>query len=119
MIYDIEVKQQGSPIAHHIIEALNALAAINLVEGNYGEPVRYEVALIEDGYSHRHRIMVANNWHGYTFEARAIGPYTSGKMVNLQPEGYAVSALPIIPCPRPTTRSLCTRHRPFAPCPSP
>jgi hypothetical protein len=101
MLYDVEVKQQGSPIAHHIIEAVNALTAINLVENYYGEPVRYEVALIEDEHSHRHRITVANNWHGYTFEARAIGLYTSGKMVNLQLEGYTVSTPPIIPCPRP------------------
>jgi hypothetical protein len=97
MLYDIEVKQQGRPIAHHIVEAVTALTAINLVEGTYGKPVRYEVALIEDEHSHMHRIIVANNWHGYTFEARAIGPYTSDKLVDLQSEGYPVSALPAIP----------------------
>ena len=101
MVYDIEVKQQGSPIAHHIIEAANALTAINLVESYYGEPVRYAVALTEDVHSHMHRIMVANNWHGYTFEARAIGLYASDKMANLQLEGSAVSTPPIIPYPRP------------------
>ena len=100
MVYDVEVKQQGSPIAHHIVEAVNALTAINLVESYYGEPVRSEVALMEDEHSHMHRIIVASNWHGYTFEARAIGLYASGKMVNLQPEGYTVAAPPIIPCPR-------------------
>jgi hypothetical protein len=101
MLYDVEVKQQGSPIAHHIIEAVNALTAINQIESYYGESVRYEVALIEDEHSHMHRITVANNWHGYTFEARAIGLCASDKMVNLQLEGYAVSTPPIILRPRP------------------
>jgi hypothetical protein len=102
MIYDIEVKQQGSPMAHHIVEAVNALAAINRVESTYGQPVQYPVASIKDEHSHLHRIVVASNWHGYTFEARAIGLYASGKMVNLQPEGSAVSAPSIIPCPQPS-----------------
>jgi hypothetical protein len=92
MIYDIEVKQQGRLIAHHTIEAVNALMAINLIESTYGAPARYEMALIEDEHSHLHRIIVANNWHGYSFEARAIGLYTSDKLVNLQPERCTVPA---------------------------
>jgi hypothetical protein len=79
MVYDIEVKQQGSPIAHHIVEAADALSAINRVERWYSDPVEYETVLIEDEHNQRHRVLLAHHWHGYTFEARAIEPYTANK----------------------------------------
>jgi hypothetical protein len=90
MIYEIEVKQQGSPMARHIIEAADALPAINRVERWYSDPVQYETVLIEDEHSHGHHVMLAHNWHGYTFEARVITPSASNKQVSIQPVDHPV-----------------------------
>jgi hypothetical protein len=72
MLYHIEVKNQGSYVAEYIIEAANVLAAINLVENYYGEPVRIEKAIIEDEDGSRHEVMIVNHWHGYAFHAQTI-----------------------------------------------
>jgi len=74
MRYQIEVSKQGRLVARHIVEAANALAAINLVETCYGPPVEVELGLIEDGRGRRRPVMVVNDWHGYMFDARAIQP---------------------------------------------
>jgi len=74
VLYLVEVKSQGSCIAQHTVEAVDALSAINLVEPQYGEPVEVETVYVEneDG-SHRQKLVV-KNWHGYTFDARMIEP---------------------------------------------
>ncbi len=71
--YQIEVKSQGSHIAEHIVEATDALMAINFVERCYGEPAEVETGVVENEHGIRHHIMVVKHWHGYTFNARAIG----------------------------------------------
>lgn len=73
-LYHVQVKRQGVHVADHIVEAPDALSAINLVENAYGDPVRLEKSLLEDEGGHRHQIMLASNWHGYMFEAWAIEP---------------------------------------------
>jgi len=72
-LYQIEVRSQGHLVAEHVIAASNGLKAITLIESEYGEPVHAEMAELENNNGHRHRVMIAKNWHGYTFEARAIG----------------------------------------------
>ena len=72
MLYRIEVKNQGNLVANHTIEALDALTAINQVERYYGDPVMFEMVLIEDEHGRKRPAMVVTNWHGYAFEARAI-----------------------------------------------
>lgn len=74
LLYQVEVKSQGSCIAQHTVEAVDALTAINLVEQYYGEPIEVETIYVEneDG-SHRQKTVV-KHWHGYTFDARMIEP---------------------------------------------
>lgn len=71
-LYQIEVKSQGHLVAGHVILASNALKAIALIESEYGDPIQAEMAEIENNNGRRHRIMIAKNWHGYTFDARVI-----------------------------------------------
>ncbi len=73
-LYLVEVTQQGTLLATHTIEAPDALTAINLIESYYSEPTRVEKVLIEDETGDLHQVMLANNWHGYMFEAQAIRP---------------------------------------------
>ena len=74
MLYHVEVKQQGIPVADYRVEASDALAAINLVERDYSGPIKVEIDSTEDEQSHKHQAMVVGNWHGYMFDARAIRP---------------------------------------------
>jgi hypothetical protein len=71
-IYKVEVQQCGSPIAFYMVEAPDALSAINRVELLYGEPLTVEKTAIEDEEGDRHRITLAHHWHGYMFQARAV-----------------------------------------------
>lgn len=73
-LYLVEVKSQGSCIAHHRVEAIDALTAINLVEQHYGEPVEVETVYVENEDGSRRQKIVIKNWHGYTFDARKIEP---------------------------------------------
>jgi hypothetical protein len=68
--YQVQVFFSGQLIAQHIVDAADALSAINLVEANYGEPpeVAYKTIHHEDGT--KERILVVSSWHGYSFLAR-------------------------------------------------
>jgi hypothetical protein len=72
MLYRIEVKRQGQLIEHHIVEAVDAMAAINQVERDYGEPASFDFATIEDDHGRKRQVLIVSDWHGYTFEARLI-----------------------------------------------
>jgi hypothetical protein len=72
MLYQVKVTQQGIFLAIHIIEAPDALTAIDLVEREYNEPLEIKFGSIEDEHSRSHPVMAVNNWHGYMFTARAI-----------------------------------------------
>ena len=65
--YRVKVRKQGCYVASHTIKAIDALSAINQVELLYGGPVQMMDGSIEDKDGTRHHILVANNWHGYTF----------------------------------------------------
>jgi hypothetical protein len=75
MLFDVEVKQQGSPVGEHRIEAPDPLTAINLVERRYGDPPKVEYASIEDEEGNLHPVLTVSGWHGYTFVARLGGPW--------------------------------------------
>jgi hypothetical protein len=69
-LYQVEVFVRGEVVSVRTIEALDALAAINLVEADYGEPpeVEYKTIFHEDGT--REHVLVVSGWHGYSFLAR-------------------------------------------------
>jgi hypothetical protein len=69
--YMVRVSQQGAVVASHLINAPDALSAINLVEQYYYQPVQLEKTTIEDGDGKRREVITASNWHGYMFEAHA------------------------------------------------
>ena len=73
-LYQIDVKTQGSSVAQHFVEAVDALTAINLVESYYGEPVEVETVVVEHEDGSLRQKIVVKNWHGYTFDARAVEP---------------------------------------------
>lgn len=70
--YCVEVFARGQRVSEHIVDAPNGLAAINLVEANYGEPaqVEYKTVYHEDGT--KERLLVVTSWHGYSFLARPV-----------------------------------------------
>lgn len=70
--YQIEVRKQGCYVAYHIVKAADALSAIDKIELMYGGPVLFTEGSIEDKDGTRHHILVANNWHGYTFQAKKL-----------------------------------------------
>ncbi|MCB9100084.1 MAG: hypothetical protein H6632_11120 [Anaerolineales bacterium] len=76
-IYYVEVRQQGRYVACHLVEAAEALAAINIVERFYGEPVIVFKNAVEDKDGCIHPFTQTANWHGYTFEAWAVEPASS------------------------------------------
>ena len=88
----VEVFQQGAQIATHTVEATDALAAIDQVEGYYGAPLELEDVLVDQENCGRHHIMLVNNWRGYMFQARALQPAVK-KAQALQPEGQPASLL--------------------------
>ena len=73
-MYYVEVRQQGCYVACHLVEAAEALTAINLVEQLYGEPVIIYKNAVEDKDGCPHPFTQTINWHGYTFEAWAVEP---------------------------------------------
>lgn len=72
MYYQVTVKNRGSPVASHTVEAADALAAIKLVELLYGEPVRVEFVTVELEDGRKRHEMKVHNWHGYSFVARKV-----------------------------------------------
>jgi hypothetical protein len=88
MLYQVEVKKQGTFVANHIVEAPNAVAAIDLVESYYTEPVSLEKALTENGHSRGHQVMLAINWHGYSFHTWAIESFKKGEPAEMMAYSY-------------------------------
>ena len=72
--YLVTVTRQGSPVGTHIVEAVDALKAINLVERYYRAPDRQERISGEDEVDPQYEIAETDNWHGFMFQAQAIGP---------------------------------------------
>jgi hypothetical protein len=70
--YRIEVSFSGRWISEHTVEAPDALAAINLIETQYGEAAQtaYKTVFHEDGT--KEHILDVSSWHGYSFLARQI-----------------------------------------------
>ncbi|MCB0193605.1 MAG: hypothetical protein KDJ65_16780 [Anaerolineae bacterium] len=79
-LYYIEVRQQGCFIACHLVEAGDALTAINRVESLYGEPVVICQGTLEDKKGGYHKIILPTNWHGYTFEAWVVESISSSSI---------------------------------------
>lgn len=71
-LYRVEVFRNGRRVSTYIIEAVDALRAIDAVEANYGEPpqVAYKTIFHEDGT--QETVLMVSGWHGYSFLARAI-----------------------------------------------
>jgi hypothetical protein len=80
-LYLISVTRQGTPVGIHTVAAPDALTAINLVEGYYSKPVRQERVLIEDESGSQYEATVASNWHGFMFQAQAIGPIAEQRAI--------------------------------------
>ena len=55
----------------HLVFAPDALSAINLVEMVYCRPVRPEKTFIENEAGQQREVTIADNWHGFMFEAHA------------------------------------------------
>jgi hypothetical protein len=70
--YLIEVYARGVLVAHHTVEAADALSAINRVETEYGEPPKLEEKTIHHDDGRKETIQVVVNWHGYSFLARKL-----------------------------------------------
>ena len=75
--YIVRVSQQGTVIASHLVNAPDALSAINFVERYYYQPVKLEKTFIENEDGKLHEVTVASNWHGYMFEAQSIKTVTT------------------------------------------
>lgn len=101
VVFLVEVFQQGAQIATHTVEAPNALAAINQIEGHYGTPLELEDVLVDQEDSRGHHVMLINNWRGYMFQARALHPVVKKKLA-LQPEGQTA--------PASSSDQLCQTH---------
>ena len=72
MRYEVDVRYHGVYVASHITLAPDALTAINLIESEYGPPVRVEETAVEGEDGFEHIITVPHGWHGYSFEARRL-----------------------------------------------
>jgi hypothetical protein len=70
--YQVEVFISGVFITQHIVEAEDALAAINLVEAEYGTPPKVEFATVQLESGKKEHLLVVSDWHGYSFNARLI-----------------------------------------------
>ena len=70
--YQIQVFSRGTMISEYTLEAANALAAIEVVEADYGDPpeVEYKTIYHEDG--RKELALVVSRWHGFMFEARRL-----------------------------------------------
>lgn len=71
--YQIEVFCQGEFIQHHVVEAADALTAIDLIEPRYGSPPKVEFATVQLESGKKEHLLVVADWHGYSFVARKIG----------------------------------------------
>jgi hypothetical protein len=69
-VYQVEVSFSGQRVSEHIVEASDAMSAINLIETEYGEPpeVKYKTIHHENGT--KEHVLVVSDWHGYSFLAR-------------------------------------------------
>lgn len=83
--YIVRVSQQGVVIGDHLVNAPDALNAINFVERYFYQPVQWGKTLIDYGDGKSHEVATANNWHGYMFEAHAIEASLS-VVAKLRPE---------------------------------
>jgi hypothetical protein len=74
MLYQIEIRNQGSLVDYRLVEAEDALTAINQIESYYGDPPSFELNLVELEHGRKRYTLIVNNWHGYTFQARVVQP---------------------------------------------
>ncbi|RME47749.1 MAG: hypothetical protein D6796_07305 [Caldilineae bacterium] len=74
MLYLVTVKNQGIVVQERVVDAPDALTAINQVEREFGEPVTVEYVLVELEDGRKQPKMVVHNWHGYSFLARRLTP---------------------------------------------
>lgn len=72
--YRVEVYSRGVFISNHTIEAEDALAAINLVEAQYGQPPKVEETTVYFDDGKKEHMLIVSDWHGYSFEARQLQP---------------------------------------------
>lgn len=72
MRYAVVVDLHGCSVAEHIVEAPDALSAINLVETAYNLPVEISFVTVELEDGRKQNKMVVNNWLGYNFTARRL-----------------------------------------------
>lgn len=70
--YRVEVYSRGVFISNHTIEAEGALAAINLVEAQYGQPPKVEETTVYFDDGKKEHMLIVSDWHGYSFEARQL-----------------------------------------------
>jgi hypothetical protein len=73
-LYRVEVYSRGVFFSHHLIEAEDALAAINQVETQYGQPPKVEETTIYFDDGKKEHLLIVSDWHGYSFEARQFQP---------------------------------------------
>ncbi len=68
--YVIEVSRNGETVSEHVVEASDALTAINLIEAEYGEPPTVEYKTIHHESGVKETVLVVMDWHGFCFHAR-------------------------------------------------
>lgn len=73
-LYQVEVFSQGELIKLHLIEAVDALSAINLIEALYGPPPKVEDATVQLESGKKEHLLIVADWHGFSFMARQISP---------------------------------------------
>ena len=73
-LYQVEVSFSGQRVSEHLVEAADALSAINLIETEYGEPpeIKYKTIYHENGA--QEYVLDVSDWHGYSFLARRKVP---------------------------------------------
>ncbi len=71
-LYRVEVFIAGRFLSAHTVEAQDALAAINLVEAEYGEPPQVEYKTIHHEDGTKEAALMVTGWHGYSFVARDL-----------------------------------------------
>jgi hypothetical protein len=85
VLFLVEVFQQGTQIAAHTVEAPDALAAIDQVEGYYSAPLEPVDVMVDQEDTKGHHVILVNNWRGFMFQARALCPANRNGR-KLQPE---------------------------------
>lgn len=73
-LYRVEVYSRGVFVSHHLIEADDALGAINQVEAQYGQPPKVEETTVYFDDGKKEHLLIVSDWHGYSFEARQLQP---------------------------------------------